>query len=63
MREEGAKSARGRVREDKDKLEGFEQHRDYMSHTMGESPRKMSKKTDLDAVRETENEDGNKRKR
>jgi len=41
MREEGSKSARGRVREDKDKLEGFDQHRDYMSHTMGESPRKL----------------------
>jgi hypothetical protein len=35
MREEGSKSARNRTRDDKDKLEGFDNNEDFMSHTVG----------------------------
>jgi len=42
---------------------GIDKNEDFMSHTVGGSMKKLHKKTDLDAVRETENEDGNKNRK
>lgn len=55
MREEGSKSARGRAREDKDKLEGIDDNEQLMSHTVGGgSMKKLTRIVGLDAVRETD---------
>ncbi len=55
LREEGSKSARGRAREDKDKLEGLDENEQLMSHTVGGgSMKKLTRIGGLDAVRETD---------